>query len=141
MVKWSRLPPVCAFLCITVRCFCQQVPAFNQAIDPTTLDLESIYQHLDTIGSHRKAVRLHFLQNEFPDHSPLTIETFFQKSETHRLLRLSSYRIAPEQLFVMAEGWGNTYLKISDQHCTVVSALITGPNQDNLLLLDKKCIY
>ena len=140
-VKWSLFPPICAFLCITISCFCQPLPAFNHAIDPSELDLESIYQHLDTIYDHRKPVRLSFLQHEFPEQLYLTIETYFQKSKTHKLLRLSSYQIEPTHLFVMAEGWGATYLRISDQNCTIVSALIQDAVQDSFVLLDKQCIY
>jgi hypothetical protein len=141
LVKWSRFPPICALLCITINCLCRQLPEFNQAIDPTELDLEHVYQHLDTITNHRKPVSLSFLEEEFPDHTTLSIETYFQKSESYKLLRLSSYRIVPGQLFVMAEGWGTTYLKISDQHCDVVSAIITGPFHSELLLLYRKCNY
>ena len=126
---------------MTISCFCQQLPSFSQAIDPTELDLESIYFHLDTVGNHRKPVRISFLQAEFPDHNSLSIETYFQRSNKHKLLRLGSYHIIPGQLFVMAEGWGTTYLKISDQYCTVVTGLVMGAVQNDLILLERKCVY
>ena len=140
-VRWSRVPPVLAFICMAFHTVGQSLPAFEDAIDPVSLDYDEIYQHLDTTTGHRQPFSLSYLDREFPAGEILTIESYFQKSPDHHLLRLSQNSIVNNRLYVMAEGWGATYFKISDGHCTIIQTTLNNSDQKATPPYLKKCIY
>ena len=126
---------------MSVLAYGQQLPDFDQAIDPLSLDFQEIFNHLDTIQFHRKPVNLSFLKEEFPDQNTLTLETFYQKSTGHQLLRLSKNNIDPNQIYAMIEGWGTTYFKVSDGNCVVINTIWNANESEKSPPLYRKCAY
>lgn len=140
-MRWSRFLPICACICLIATLYSQSVPDFNQAVDPVSLDPANIFEQLDTVKMHRTPINLSYLSNEFPGQKSLMIETYYQKSAKHHLLRLSKNLISPERFFAMAEGWGTTYFRISDGNCIIVSTILQGKNQNESADLHRNCIY
>lgn len=130
-----------AMLCIAIYATGQSLPDFDRAIDPASLNAEDIYLHLDTITDHRKPVSLNYLRDEFPRQETLYMECYYQKSSGHHLLRLGQSKIKPESLYVMAEGWGTTYLIISDGYCTIFQSINHDAELPEAPPYLKKCIY
>lgn len=121
--------------------FGQSFPNFNDAIDPLDLGLGQVFEHLDTFSNHRKPISLSFLTNEFPNQEFINIDVFYQKSDQHSLLRLGSNRIKCNPLFVMTEGWGTTYIKVSDDQCAVWKIIYHDHERTDTMPLFRDCLF
>lgn len=141
VVRWSRVPPILFWLSLFLSGYGQSLPDFNQAINPIELGAAQIYEHLDTIKSHRKPALLGFLMEEFPGNSRLQMETFYQRSASHELLQLSSGQITTNTMYVTAEGWGTTYFVIADDYCRVIFTITTSDEVYQSQLHRRTCIY
>ncbi len=115
----------CPVIPIALLLWCQLSAAYSQidlsqSIDPSTLSPEALAYQVDTTNLHRESIGLSSLQSDFPSASLVAVETFYQKSSKHLLLELSKGQVPLDKTFVISEGMGTTYWRISDGHCWVV---------------------
>ncbi len=115
----------------------------DHSVDPASLSIPELYDQLDTVALHRVPVNITNLLQHFPAGSPLQMETFYQKSEHHSLLRLSKGSLMRgDRSYVYSEGMGNTYLRISDGQCFSVVAMSNEMvDQLSVEMSDLKCNY
>ena len=110
---------------IALVLWCQTAVAQNKvdlskSIDPSTLTPEVLASQVDTSNQHRQSIGLSSLRSEFPTAAVVSVETFYQKSSEHMLLELSKGQVPLHKTFVISEGLGTTYWRISDGHCWVL---------------------
>ncbi len=95
---------------------------------------------LDTSNDHRKVISLHFIKEEFGSDNPVSIQTFYQKSNAHDLLQMGRIPDTPSQLFGTTEGLGHTYFFISDGNCEMIVDFEKSKKSVKKSSTIKKCI-
>ena len=140
-MRWTHFPPICLCLLLSNAAWCQFVPDLSQARDPADFSIVQIFEQLDTISSHRRPIALDFLEEEFPKEASITIETYFQKSDQHALLRLGSNRIRSNPIFLVLEGWGTTFVRISDNQCSVIQIIHHDRQHTRFDPLYRDCLF
>ena len=138
-MRWSRLLPLCLLALFSFCLQAQIMPDFSDAVDPGELDAIEIFRQIDTASAHRVPVVLNSLETDFIQAQDLTVETYYQKSDTHHLLQLSKFRMPVTHLLVMVEGIGKTYFRISDGVCTITTMYQKSSDRLDHLLLDRNC--
>lgn len=123
--------------CLTA--FAQKDSDMSRAIDPSRLSLQEFFVQIDTIVEHKEPILLKIIE-EFGIGSVVQIETFYRKSKDHLLLQLGKISLPSTDLFVMIEGFGHSYFKISDQHCTLLTSFEKTKGDLVQLAKIKKCI-
>lgn len=138
-MRWFPVLLLYTLVCLATNGHSQVIPDFNQAIDPADLAREVILLQLDTSKVHRNPINLSIFQKEFLPDAQIQLETYYQKSDQHTLLRLGRLRFSSANLFVMSEGTGYTYLKLTDGICTIITCHSDNQSAQQPTLLDKKC--
>ncbi len=131
---------LCTLVCLVTSGQSQVIPDFNQAIDPADLAKEVILLQLDTSKAHRTPINLSIFRKEFLPDAQIQLETFYQKSDQHALLRLGKFKFSSANLFAMSEGAGHTYLKLTDGICTIITSHSDSQPLKQPTLLDKNCV-
>src|SRR5690606_20878650 len=111
-MKWIPVFLLCLLAGLPNDAKGQHLPDFNEAVDPTDLEPAAVFFHLDTVRQYRKPVKLDFVRQEFAPDTPVELETFYQKSAHHTLLRLGKISFSPVNLFAMTEGSGHTFFRM-----------------------------
>lgn len=137
-MRWFPVLLLCTLVCLASSAHSQVIPDFNQAIDPAELAKEVILLQLDTSKLHRTPINLSIFRKEFLPDAQIQLETYYQKSDQHALLRLGRFKYSSTNLFVMSEGTGNTFVKLTDGICTIITSLSDNQSAQPTLL-DKKC--
>ena len=139
-MRWSRFPLLCLWSVLCVGLTAQSLPNFSDAVDPAILHASDIIFQLDTVASHRRPFFLGTVSQEFGSADELLVETFYQKSAEHQLLRLAKYTLPIERLYTMIEGLGKTYFRISDGTCTVVLEYVNHDKTSGQSFFRKDCL-
>jgi hypothetical protein len=139
-MRWSRIPLLCLLILVGIKLDAQNIPDFTDAVDPLELNTPEIWLQLDTVVQHRTAISLSGVVQEFARGEKLFIETYYQKSVHHKLLKLAEYTLPIDHLYGLVEGTGKTYYRISDGVCTVILEYANFNNQVDKSLLNKDCL-
>lgn len=138
-MKWIPVFLLCLMAGLPGYVEGQHLPDFSEAVDPAELDPGAVFFHLDTARQYRKPVRLDFVRQEFAPDVPVEMETFYQKSAHHTLLRLGKISFTPANLFAMTEGSGHTFIKMTDGVCTVITRITVDPVAEKPAVLTRNC--
>jgi hypothetical protein len=138
-MKWIPVFLLCLMAGLPDHAEGQHLPDFSDAVDPADLDSDVVFFHLDTVRQYRKPVKLDFVRQEFAPDVPVELETFYQKSAHHTLLRLGKISFASANLYAMTEGPGNTFFKMTDGVCTVITRFTVDPTAPETTLLTRTC--
>lgn len=139
-MRWSRLPLLCLWSLLCVGLTAQSLPNFNDAVDPADLTSIDITYQLDTVAAHRRPYSLANISQEFDTQNQVVLETFYQKSTQHQLLRLAQITIPLDHLYSMIEGLGKTYFRISDGTCTVILEYNNQATKPGQSFFRKECL-
>ena len=113
---------------------------FSLSTNPSTLEPATLADQLDTTNLFRHTVPLQVLTADFPESLQLSIETYYQKSTRHHLLEMSKAIMPVKRTFLVSEGLGTTYWKVSDGQCWVVLQHQTTQSAQDLEVMDRGCI-
>ena len=112
----------------------------TESIDPSSLAPAVLAKQVDTTNQYRQSFKLARLLSEFPDATEVFVETYYQRSADHLLLEMSKGRVTLKNTYLVSEGLGTTWWKLSDGHCWVVLAQLTFLDKKQLALVDRGCI-
>ncbi len=82
-------------------------------------------EHLDLMSPFRQPVLLTDDKNVFMPGQKVWLETFYQKSESNRLLKMNQVQLQYHDLYAMTEGSGKTIFRISDGQCVSITVCHT----------------
>ncbi len=125
-------------ICMSLRA--QESIDFSRSISPGTLSSEVLSDQLDTTNLYRHTVALATVQDDFPNADRVSIETYYQKSGDHHLLELSKASMPIQRTYLVSEGLGTTYWKVSDGSCWVLLSQATTKTDQQLELMDRGCL-
>ena len=131
------------YLIIAIPVLAQPIINFDESIDPYKLEISVLLEQLDTSTQYCVPLSLDYLKEEFPHRDLLLVETFYQKSPHHLLLRLGLGKIPVQNSYIYSGAVGSTYLRISDDYCSIVvkRQMLASDGEFAEQILQRSCNY
>ena len=138
-MRWPVIPLLILGLLVKgSSAFTQVEVDLRQSVDPSTLTADELTHQIDTTNKFRRTVPLSMLTNEFNANAEVDVETYYQKSDAHLLLEMSKGTVPIDRTFLVSEGRGTTWWKISDGICWILLTQSSFVNEDDQLVIEER---